>query len=184
MLKIYNAYNRDGEFRIDDRVVFNNGRFDTGYYGFGTVINGDNGINYANYEMQTLKEFKSYLQTLERKDGWVKDFTLLKPMTYETLREKYKSVTDDFKLYEEYGLNEEAIVLFTDYVELQSANNELVQKVFGRYVDNGMYLIMPNAQFTLTRYTVEPIKEDYEVLQSRNVGKRLVLTRMDRKITR
>lgn len=113
-------------------------------------------------------------------DGYVDYFVIFNPMTYKMIEEEYKDVSKDFDSYEKYGLNEEVILLFTDHISLYP-NNGLVQKVFGRYPGNGMYLIMPIASFRMARGD-GAITENYEVLQSQALGKQLVLTKMNRKI--
>ena len=99
------------------------------------------------------------------------------------IEEKYKDIPKDFETYEKYGLNEEGILLFTDWVRLIYPHNDLVQKIFGRYPENGMYLILPNASFSMTTSPLsDDVQESYEVLQSQTLGKQLVLTKMNRKI--
>lgn len=137
-------------------------------------------VSRANYELQTLKSFIEYLKTI---NGYVDDFTIWNSITYKMLEEKYKDISKDFNTYEEYGLNEEGILLFTDYIHLKYSNNNLVQRIFGRYPENGMYLIMPNASFRMTSDIFNKnTTENYEVLQSQNLGRQLVLTKMNRKI--
>lgn len=137
----------------------------------------------ANYELQKLKRFREYLQAVKTTDGYVDDFIIWNPMTYESLNDKYRNIPKNFDVYEDYGLNEEGILLFTDYVRLSYPNDDSVQRIFGRYSENGMYLIMPNASFTMKVGTFgNDISEDYELLQSQSVGKRLALTKMNRRI--
>lgn len=46
-----------------------------------------------------------------------------------------------------------------------------------------MYLIMPNASFSMTRDTFgEDVTENYEILQSKSLGRQLVLNKMNRKV--
>lgn len=183
MLKLYRAYPEGGKIKIEDKIDFKYGQFDTGLDGFGEVKSSNLGISKANYELQELRSFKEYVQTVETVDGYVKDFVLWYPMTYEMLKDQYKDIPKKIDTYEQYGLNEEAILLFTDYVRLHYSNNDLVQRIFGRYPDNGMYLIMPNASFSLVIGAYgNHIIEDYEVLQSQNLGKRIILSKMNRKI--
>ena len=186
MLKIYRIEYKDGKLTVEDHIDFLRDEFDTGLYGFGTVKSGVKGIYRANYELETLKEFIEYLQTVKKTDGWVNDLMLKKPMDYEMIEKKSIFLPKDIGLYEKNCLNEEAIILFANFAELQYPNNDLIQKVFGRRSDNGMYLILPNATFTITKDTAlnGRLKEEFEVLQSQGLGKRLVLTKMDRKLTR
>ena len=140
-------------------------------------------VSRANYELQTLKSFREYLKTVKTINGYVDDFTIWNSITYKMLEEKYKDISKDFNTYEEYWLNEEGILLFTDYIHLKYSNNNLVQRIFGRYPENGMYLIMPNASFRMTNDIFNKnTTENYEVLQSQNLGRQLVLTKMNRKI--
>ena len=183
MLKIYQAYADRDEIKIKDQIDFRYGQFDTGLNGFGQVKSGNLSVSRANYELQTLKSFREYLKTVKTIDGYVDDFAIWNPMTYKMLEEKYKDISKDFDTYEEYGLNEEGILLFTDYVRLMHSNDDSVQRIFGRYPENGMYLIMPNASFSMARGTFGgDVTENYEVLQSQSLGRQLVLTKMNRKI--
>lgn len=182
MLKIYQAYVDKDEIKIKDKIDFRYGEFDTGINGFGKVKS-TNHISRANYELQTLRSFKNYVQRVTKIDGYVEDFVLHNPMTYKTLELVYKDIPRDFETYEEYGLNEEGIILFTNYVSLMYSNDDLVQRIFGRNPETGMYLIMPNATFSMTRGILgNSPTENYEVLQSQNLGKQLVLAKMNRKI--
>ena len=104
-------------------------------------------------------------------------------MTYKMLEEEYKDISKDLDTYEKYSLNEEGILLFTDYINLMYSNDGSVKKIFGRYSENGMYLIMPNAQFSMTKSKFgESVTENYEALQSQSVGKQIILTKMNRKV--
>ena len=184
MLKIYKAHPKGAEMIIEDKIALRDGQFDTGYNGFGQVKSGNPNVSRANYELQTLKKFRDYLKTIKTIDGYVENFSICNPVTYKMLEEQYKEVYGDLNAYEEYGLNEEAILLFTDYVRLMYPDDDSVQKVFGRNESNGMYLVMPNASFSMTREVSagDFVTESYEVLQSQNLGKQLVLTKMKRRI--
>lgn len=183
MLKIYNAYNEHGEIKVEDHIDFRYGQFDTGLNGFGQVKSGNPSCKRANYELQALKYYRNYLQSIKLLDGYVEDFTIFNPLSYEMLEEKYKDIPRDFKTYEQYGLNEEGILLFTNYIRLEYPKDNSVQRIFGRYPETGMYLIMPNASFSMITGTFsKDIEENYEVLQSQNLGRQLVLTKMNRKI--
>lgn len=180
MLKIYKAYANQGKIEIDDYIDFNNGRFDTGLNGFGTVYSGNLFCLRANYELQTLKSFREYIKSVKLEDGYIEDFTLFNPYHYCSLKEKYKDLPKDIETYEKYSLNEEAIILFTNYISLKDYN-EKVTRIFGRYLPNSMYLLLPGAK--LSMYTGEfqkDIFENYEVLQSDSLGKSLTLTKINR----
>lgn len=181
MLKIYQAYPCGDEIKIKDQIDFKYHMFDTGLNGFGQVKLGNRSVSSANYELQTLKSFREYLPTVKTLDGYVFDFTIWNPMTYKMLEEKYKDISKDFDTYEEYGLNEEGILLFTNHISLTYPNDGSVQRIFGRHPGNGMYLIMPNASFSMTRF-YEEVAENYEALQSQSLGRQLVLAKMNRKI--
>lgn len=188
MLKIYRASANNGEIKLDDYISFRssgiNNEFNTGANGFGIVNSANPRVTRANYELQALKSFREYIQSVKTTDGFVDDFMLWNPMTYAMLEEKYKDIPKNDEAYEKYGLNEEGILLFTHYINLLNTNDDnLVQRVFGRYEDNGMYLIMPNASFELKRgsFGVD-ISRRYEVFQSQNLGKKLVLSEIKRKI--
>ena len=182
MLKIYYAYSNNGKIKLDDHIDFEYGQFNTGLNGFGYVKSGNLSVSKANYELQTLKSFKEYFKTIKTIDGYVEDLAIYNPMTYEILYEKYKDISKDFDTYEKYGLNEEGIILFANHIRLIYPNNDLVQRIFGRYPESGMYLIMPNASFSMTSSLLnEDTLENYEVLQSQSLGRQLSLTKMNRK---
>lgn len=183
MFKIYRAFVDEGKIKIEDYIKFTNGKFDTGLNGFGQVKTGNYACTKANYELQSLKYYKNYLQSIKKCDGYVEDFAIINPYSYQMLEDEYRDVDKNFDVYEQYGLNEEGILLFTDWVRLSYPLDESVQRIFGRYPENGMYLIMPNASFDMIMGTFSgTISESYEVLQSQSLGKRLVLEKMNRKI--
>lgn len=183
MLKIYRAFADHGEIKLQDHIDFKYGEFDTGIVGFGQVKSGNLSCTRANYELQKLKYYKDYLKNINLEDGFVTNFSIFNPYNYEMLENKYKDISKDFDAYEQYGLNEEGILLFTDYVCLEYPLDGSVQRIFGRHPGNGMYLIMPNASFDMsTDMYSKDVIENYEVLQSKSLGKRLVLQKMDRKI--
>ena len=183
MLKIYNAYANHGEIKIDDFIKFDHGRFDTGLDGFGEVRSGNTWCIRANYELQTLEDFKEYVKKVKVGDGWVQNFVFWRPMSYESLADEYRNVPRTEQDYERYGLNEEGILLFTNYVRLRSNNDNLTHRLFGRQVDTRLYLLMPNASISLTvnSFADEFKTENYEVLQSQSLGKQLVLAPMKRR---
>lgn len=183
MLKIYNAYVDKDEIKIEDKIDFKYGQFDTGLNGFGQIKSGNYSVSKANYEQQTLKSFKKYIQTVKNIDGYVNNFIIWNPMTYKMIEDKYNNISKDFDTYEQYGLNEEGILLFTDFIRLRYPNDDSVQRIFGRYPENGMYLIMPNAHFSMIKGAFgEDVTENYEVLQSQSLGRQLILTKMNRKV--
>lgn len=182
MIKIYNAYSECGTIKIEDYIEFKQGIYGTGYNGFGNVIASNLNCKKANYELQSLKRYREYLQGIKKEDGYILDFMLWNPVSYEMLEEQYGNIDKDNETYEKYGLNEEAILLFTDYLYLNYPKDNSVQRIFGRYPETGMYLIMPNATFDMRTGSSKAIPENYEVLQSQALGKRLSLVKMDRKI--
>lgn len=183
MLKIYNAYSEHGNIKIEDYIDFRNDQFDTGLNGFGQVKSGNLSCKRANYELQNLKYYIGYLKRVKLTDGYVEDLVIWNPLSYEMLEEKYKDISRDFETYEKYGLNEEGILLFTDWVRLTYPHDGSVQRIFGRHPENGMYLIMPNASFSMATGSLsDDVQENYEVLQSQTLGKQLALTKMNRKI--
>lgn len=183
MLKIYNAYSKHGEIKVEDYIDFSYGQFDTGLYGFGQVKSGNFSCERANYELQKLEAFKEYLQKVKVSDGYVEDFLIWNPFNYEMLEEKYKDIPRNFDIYEKCGLNEEAILLFTNWVHLTYPDDDSVQRIFGRHLSTAMYLVMPNASFCMSTGDLhDDVQENYEVLQSQTLGKQLLLTKMKRKI--
>ncbi len=183
MLKIYRVFEEKDQIKIQDYLKFKDGRFNTGLHGFGEIKSGNNDCIKANYELQTLKSYKKYLQSIKKIDGYVQNFLIFNPYNYQMLESQYKDVPKNFEAYEQYGLNEEAILLFADWVRLDYPSDGSVIKIFGRFPECGMYLIMPNASFDVSSGLFNVVdRENYEVLQSQSLGKRLVLQKMDRKI--
>ena len=180
MLKIYNANAISGEIKLQDYIKFKDGHFDTGYEGFGQIKSGNLSCKNASYILQSVEQFKNYLQNIKVIDGYVENFVFYNPYSYEMLNEAFGHVSKNHESYEKNGLNEEGIILFTDYVYLKYKKDGLVQRIYGRCPENSMYLIMPNAAFDM--YIASRSSENYEVLQSRSLGKRLVLEKMNRKI--
>ncbi len=83
--------------------------------------------------------------------------------------------------YEKYSLNEEAIILFTNYVTLKNYNEEKVKRIFGRYLPTSMYLLLPGSEFTIERGSFNKgLEEKYEVLQSSRLGRTLTLNKINR----
>lgn len=183
MLKIYRAFADQGKIKLQDYIDFTHGQFNTGLNGFGQIKTGNYSCTRANYELQQLKDYKKYLQSIKCNDGYVENFAILNPYNYQMIESKYKDTPKEFDIYEQYGLNEEGILLFTDWIRLEYPLNDSIQRIFGRYPESGMYLIMPNASFDMVVGTFSSdVRESYEVLQSKSLGKRLVLHKMDRKI--
>lgn len=183
MLKIYNAYANHGEIKIEDYITFDNGTFDTGCDGFGKVHAGNYYCKRANYELQTLKSFREYIKNVKNVDGWLQKFTIWNPMSYESLIEEYKNIDRTPETYEKHGLNEEAILLFTNYLRLRYGDDGLTERIFGRFANTGLYLLMPDASVSMTIAShSDEEAENYEVLQSKSLGKQLVLAKMNRNI--
>ena len=199
MLKIYHAYNKEGSIKIDDFILFrenvypNKPRvFDTGLDGFGMVTSGNSRISQANYEFEKLAYFRDYVRSINTEDGYPNDFQLLNPVSYQILEDTYGDISKDVDTFELYGLEEEAVLLFTKYIHMTYPSDGSVEKIFGRNPLNGMYLILPNASFDMAvkRYNFDGkycgeyslITENYELLQSQSLGKRLSLTKMNRRI--
>lgn len=186
MLKIYRASNFHGKIELQDNIVFDNkGRFDTGRYGYGDIISGNGNCKIANYEFTNLYSFEKYIKTVERKDGFVKNFMLFNPKSYEMLKEEFRDIKKTVEEYIKYDLEEEAILLLTQfvYVNFDKSDNR-VKNIFGRTPECGLYLLKPDAQITMKADLYDDWKEtsEYEVLQSKSLGKRLTLQKFDRKI--
>ena len=197
MLKIYRAFDFKGELVLEDKVVFNDVRFDEK-----TQIRTVNPVlTEANYDNTSLEKFNFiFKNSLNSMD----EFGLYKPMTYKTLEEYIKTnhIPSDFDSYESNGLNEEAILLFTNNVWLVIDDETKVDKIFSDegpgYVlgdrpiyQEGIYIVKPNALFEMGLAPNEKGKcgsidklESYEVLQSQNLGKRLILSKMNRHLPR
>ena len=106
---------------------------------------------------------------------------IVNPYSYQGLFDVYKDFSLSEVDYEKYSLNEEAILLFTDFVYIKNYNPDLVQKIFDRFPETAMYLLLPNATFDMfISDSKNSDVENYEVLQSNGVGRRLILQQMKR----
>ncbi len=182
MLKIYNMYRFRGKIELVDYIDFEKGRYFTGYDGYGDILAEGNKTFCASYVLQHLKSFKEYLQNVKTVDGYLQEFILYNAYSDPMFKERIKDIPKTEEDYIKYGLNEEAILLFTDYINLQP-KDENIQKLFGRSPETGMYLLLPNATFeAYTDCTHRINKETYEVMQSKNLGHELVLTKLKRNI--
>lgn len=186
MLKIYSASNLHGKIELKDSIEFNKvGRFDTGTYGYGDIISGNNSCKTVNYEFTNLDSFENYVKSLKKHDGYVEDFIFWNPKNYEMLREEFKDIKNTVDEYIKYGLNEEAILLLTHFVYVNfDKTDDKVRNIFGRLPEVGLYLLKPDAKISMrTEFCYSDAEiSDYEVLQSKSLGKRLILQKFDRKI--
>lgn len=185
LLKIYNATNVKGKIKINDYIEFKYGKFDTGIHGFGDVNGGDinNPLQIANYEYQHAENYVEFTKCITNtQNGIAINFMLYNPLTKEDVEERCQEIKSDIDLYDEYCLNEDAILLFTNFVNIKSINPKLTETVFSKHPDTGLYLLKPGATIILSSAFGIPVEETYEVMQSKNIGKQLILTKLDRKI--
>lgn len=185
MLKIYNAINNHGKIKLNDYIEFKYGKFDTGIHGFGDVSGGDinNPSQIVNYEYLHADNYVEFTKSMTNvKDGTATNFIIYNPLTKEDVEERCKTVEKDMNIYDEYCLNEEGILLFTNFINIKYKNPRLVETVFSKHPDTGLYLLMPGATIILSSAFGIPEEEIYEVMQSKNLGKQLVLTKLNRKI--
>ncbi len=182
MLKIYNASAWQGEIILKDHIEFTNGIYNTGLHGYGEIYSGNTEVKIANYDFHRLIGFEEYVKSIKLSDGFVKDFILFHPLNYDLLAEKSNNVPKSEEAYSLFGLDEEAILLFTDWITLQANSGDKVKRIFGRHPETGLYLLNPDASLTMSIPNKPETKQEYEVLQSKTLGKRLVLNKMDRKI--
>lgn len=179
MLKLYTAYGNQGKVEIRDGVTFKNGIYSP-WEGYGDIHSGYLNINgNINYDIRSLKEFKDYVKNLEFSDGYVQDFRL-HVVTDEELKILESTILKNELSYKKQRLNEEAVLLLTDWVTIDYINNELIERILGRYNECGMYLIKPNATFTMSFPNSDSEKEHYEVLQSKSLGTELQLVKTRR----
>ena len=185
MLKIYNAINTKGKVKLNDYIEFKYGKFDSGIHGFGYVNGGDinNPSQIVNYEYQHAENYVELTRCMTNtKNGIVTNFMLYNPLSNEEVEAKCKITEKSMKVYDEYCLNEDGILLFTNFVNIKSLNPKLVETVFSKHPDTGLYLLKPGATIILSSAFGIPVEETYEVLQSKNLGKQLILTKLNRKI--
>ena len=178
MLKIYNAQANHEEIKLDDFIRFDHGRFDTGLDGFGQVRAGAK-CTKANYDLESLEDFLDYTKKVKVEDGWVDKFVLWNPISYEELAEQYNIVPRTMEDYERAGLNEEGILLFTNYVNVESNDGKHIERLFGRDKHTSLYLLRPSDSIRMVLPS-DRLIENYEVLQSQKPGKKLILAKMKR----
>ena len=185
MLKIYNAYADHGKIKVEDFIQFDNGVFKTSHdYGFGDVTIPSKSSEKVNYDLTRLRDFRYGVNNwVTIKDGWVENFRIKYPTNYEDLKELSRNIAQTEESYQENGLTEEAILLFTDFISVTYVNNELIERVFGRYPGYaGLYLLQPNASIKMNIANHDfTDSQTYEVLQSQSLGKQLILSYMKRK---
>ena len=179
MLRICNAYANEGEIVIDDHITFKKGKFNTD---FGEIQSSNYRCRDVSYELQSLNSFKEYLKNVKIVDGYINNFILFNPLNDKMLNEKFKKIQKNEKGYNDFGLNEEAILLFTKSIYLEYGKSTLVEYLCGRSMDSGLYLLKPNAYMKMKTNLLDSDYEEYEVLQSKRLGKRLVLNKINRKI--
>lgn len=181
MLKIYRAFAECGKIKLEDHIDFTQGKFNTGLFGFGNVMTNNLNCTRANYELQSLQNFRKYLQTIKYVNGNVKDFKLLNPYSYQMFENEFKDVPKNYETYNQLGLNEEGILLFTDLVRIESISESAIQKIFGKNPESGMYLITPNAYFNMIAGAVSNNnKESYGVLEGKLLGRKILLHKLNR----
>lgn len=186
MLKIYRAYDFQGKIVLDDYIEFKRGIFTTGPNGFGDIIiskDMDKTSKKVNYEYISAKNYVELTrQFAELNDGFLTQSPFFNLYSYEDLENKFKNVFKSESEYEKYGLNEEGILLFTNYINLKYLNDGLIEKIFGRYPGTSLHLLKPGATLAMETIMQPKIEETYEVLQSKNIGKQLILNKLNRKI--
>ncbi len=183
MIKIYNAIGENGKVILKKGIKFNHGSFNTGYNGYGSIMSGRNDCKTANYLLEDLEYFRRYVLGIERIDGFIRNnnFMFYNPYSIEELENLQKSVGLPKRV-----LNEEGILLFTDYanVDYHRDDNEAakVKRIFGRFPETGAYILLPGAELEMSfpAYHNES-KAEYEVIESGSVPKQLYLTKKDRK---
>lgn len=181
MIKIYNAVGEYGKVVLKKGIKFNNGRFETGHDGYGTIIAGRSDCEKADYVLTELALFKRSISEIALVDGFIKSNStiLYNPFSLEEIEACRES-----KNFPERILSEEAVLLFTDYVNIHFNNEEAkIKRIFGRYPETGAYLLKAGAKLEMSfpAYYDES-KDQYEVLESSSRPKQLYLSKVDRKI--
>lgn len=186
MLKIYNVYPLHGKIVLKDYITFNYGVFKIGMVSeYGNVMCGDKTTynKVVNYEHTSINDYvKLSKEETKSKDSFNKKIKIYNPFSLEELEEKFKDVPKNAESYEKYNLNEEGILLFADCIRIKYENTELVQKILGRYPGTGLYLVRAGAIFTMSTMFSQEKRETYEVLQSENLGKQLIIAKLNRSI--
>lgn len=181
MLKIYNAVGVNGKVVLKRGIKFDHGRYNTGHDGYGTIVSARGDCKSADYLIEDLEYFKDRVRKVEKKDGWIRNnsFILYSPYSALELEERQESGELPWT-----GLDEEAVLLFTDYVTIGYDKNKYnIRKMFGRFPEYGAFILLPGAEFDMSfpAYYEESVA-DYEVVRSMNKPKQLYLTKADRKI--
>lgn len=190
MIKLYRASQFHDEIKLEKGIVFERGKFDTGLSVNSYGVIEANGISMYDDSKRVLYEYQDLnvdrYKDYPREDGFLNNFFFCSPHTSETLKEYIEEhhISNTEEDYERFGLNDEAILLFTSNINLKfdGKNSESIIQVFGRVVGTGGYILLPNANFkmAITSYNDMNQYEDYEVLQSNSLGKQLYLVKKDR----
>lgn len=186
MLKIYNAIGDQGKVVLKKGIPFQNERFSTGHQGYGDIISGKSSCEQADYLLESLPYFLKYVENIELFDGFIrnKDLIFYNPYSLKELEEYLKSIKINENDYESFGLNEEAILLFADFVDLKyKEENKKIKRILGRYPETASYILLPGAEFEMN-FPDNPttLANKYEVLQSKGTGKQLILTKLERNL--
>ena len=192
MLKLYRASQLHDEIKLEKGIVFERGKFDTGSSVNSYGVIEANGIHMVDEPKKVLYEYQDLnierYKNFPREDGFLNHFFFNSPHTSESIKKYIEdhNILNTEEDYERYGLNDEAILLFTSNVSLKfnKENSEFIKQVFGRVIGTSGYILLPNANFKMgiTSYGSEKDEnyEDYEVIQSNGLGKQLYLVKKDR----
>lgn len=178
MIKIYNAIGENGKVVLKKGIKFSHGSFYTGHEGYGSITSGRSDCKRADYLLENLEHFINYISEIEKIDGFIRNnnFIFYNPYSVEELEAKYDA-------FNKKDLDEEGILLFTDYVSVDYKRNNKIQRIFGRYPETGAYIILPGTTLEMNFPAYEDKNNNqYEVLESTSKPKQLYLTRVDRGI--
>lgn len=181
MLKIYNAIGENGKVVLKKGIQFRHGGYNTGNNGYGTIISGRSDCKRADYIFEALESFKEGIAHVDKVDGWIKNnsFILYNPYSLEELNSQ---ITEDRHL--DKDLDEEGILLFTDYVNVSYDKDlPLVKKMIGRWPEYAGFILLPGAELEMNFPAYEEKSTNhYEVLESGSKPKQLYLTKKDRNL--
>ena len=189
MIKIYHAINNQGEIEIHKGIPFQHGRFNTGFGGYGEVLSGDPLCNRAVYSLHYLDSYIEYLEAILEKvratDGFLdheggNSFIIYSPYDEADWNGYVSGFAKDEESFEEFGLQEEAIFLFTSHIMVEwDFSSNLIRHFFGRESNTAFFVLWPGAQLQLG-CSHGKNTATYEALKSQSLSNELHLVKLDR----
>jgi hypothetical protein len=167
MLKIYVVSANHGEIEITRGVDFEYGQASTGLDGYGNLKSGNLACEKANYIWHEVESFVKGIKDIERNDGFG-DMLLWNPYTK----------AEDIEATNPSELHEEAILLFTKFVDVAANDFTRCERLAGRWWHTSCFVLYPGAQISFQ--IPSGIKKNYDVIQTFGNPKEIHLVELER----